>query len=117
MAYMSHQAIEMEQMEWMLAHQSLLRRLLSWPLLWRLAHRLIVRYIEHTSSGDCLLCAAKLRALKYAHTPALGLDRLVYCRKCGLRLIQWNAIPKCCGKRPPVKPVVSSENKIVPVGW
>ena len=104
--------------QWVLNHQQLLRRMLSWPVLWQAASSAIIKHIEHADSGDCLLCAAKLRALKYAHTPMLDSDRQVFCRKCGLTLNRWNIVPLCSNKRPPIPPAVKSSSPIaVRINW
>ncbi len=104
---------------WVYSHRPVLRRLLEVAVLWRIAVRLILKYeTEHDDSPLCLLCAAKLRALKYAHTPGLGFDRQVFCRKCGLPFTKWNSVPKCSNKRPPSPPAVkSSKVNAVPINW
>jgi predicted amidophosphoribosyltransferase len=103
---------------WVCSHMALLRRLLSWPVLWRISVCLILKHCQHTPDALCPVCAAKLRALKYAHTPALGLDRRVYCRKCGLQLSMRNAVPKCSNKRTSSTTVaVDSKPQIVLVNW
>lgn len=103
---------------WVLNHQQLLRRMLSWPVLWQAASYAIIKHIEHVNSSDCLVCAAKERAKKFMHTPALSLDRLVYCRKCGQPLSKWISIPLCSNERPPILIAVKSSRPIaVRINW
>ena len=89
---------------WARSHQTLLRRALGWPLLWKFAVNLIQKHVSHVDAADCLLCAAKLRSVKDAHQPMMGGDRQMFCRRCGLSLNAWMQQPKCAGKRPPVQP-------------
>jgi hypothetical protein len=89
---------------WARNHQILLRRALSWPLLWKFAVNLIQEHVSHVDAGDCLLCAAKQRSVKNAHRLMMGGDRQMFCRRCGLPLRVSMFQPICTGKRPPVKP-------------
>ena len=86
---------------WAKSHQKLLRRMLTWPLLWKIAVRIIVKHIDHDAAYDCLLCAAGLSTVQDAHRPMMGGDRQMFCRKCGLPSRVWTG--KCSGKRPLVK--------------
>ena len=86
--------------QWVLERRALLRRLLTVPMLWRLAVRLIKKHIEHDDSQHCLVCAAIARANRLLHVPMMNLDRRLCCNKCGLLIHQWMGQPKCTGKGP-----------------
>jgi len=87
---------------WAHRHRNLLRRMLGWPLLHSWARCVIKKYFVHTQV-DCLLCSAQntLRLLS-KHSPMMGNDRRMFCRKCGLPSAMWTG--KCSGKRPPIAP-------------
>ena len=85
---------------WSKSRQKLLRRMLEWTLLRPYISRLIRRYFEHTET-DCLLCAAQYTPVA-KHSPMMGNDRRMFCRKCGLPSAM--CVDKCSGKRPPTAP-------------
>jgi len=84
--------------------ESLLRAMLRWPLVWRLACVIIRKRYEHVDSADCILCVALARPTKFNHSFMMGQRREGFCGKCGLPLSAWLRKRKCPGKRPPAKP-------------
>jgi len=53
--------------------------------------------LPHDESGDCLPCAARIRKTKHAHDCTMGVERQLYCKKCGLLESQWAGSSKCRG--------------------
>ena len=76
-----------------------LRKMLSWPVLWRWACKK-VEALEHTRDPNCLSCAGKARRLLFTHSAVLGLSGDVICKKCGLPLKMWLTQRRCSGKKP-----------------
>jgi hypothetical protein len=76
--------------------------MLGWPLTRSWAAGVIKRHFMHTEI-DCLLCdALNDFRLLHKHSPMMGNDRRMFCRKCGLPSRVWT--DKCSGKRPPIAP-------------
>lgn len=98
----------MEERRW----NRLLRSALGWPFVWRWAYNIIVK-LDHVESPHCLVCAAKLRKLKFTHEPSIGYDRQVRCSKCGLHLSKWKSQHRCPGRRPAPPLVVKKPDFII----
>jgi len=100
--------------------RAVLRSLLAYPLIWRIAYRLIVANCDHdiSDTASCLLCAALSRKKKYRHQLAMSNRRELYCKKCGLLLRTWNHRPRCAG-RPKQTAIQSAAPAVafIPINW
>lgn len=90
---------------------------LKWPLVWRLAVRWLAAQQHDAYSSRCFPCAARDRVNQEKHAPTTGMDREVYCAKCGLHHTYWKLWRRCAGqpllRHKVVNPVVRS----FMVGW
>ncbi len=101
--------------------RELLRALLYWPLLWRVAHRLIIENLSHgeSSGATCIVCEAMRRKTRYVHIMTYNEKREYFCKKCGLPCSTWEDNPQCKGNGPKPPAAVPSKPRarIVPIGW
>ncbi len=76
----------------------LIRRALGWPLVWRLSVKWMARQNHDADSQVCFPCAACDRVNQDKHAPTTGMDREVYCIKCGLHYTYWKLWRRCAGQ-------------------
>ena len=72
--------------------RQLIKRALQWPLVWRSAVRWAAAQSHSEYTKVCFPCAARDRLLKDKHAPTTGMDREVYCAKCGLHHTYWKVL-------------------------
>lgn len=104
---------------WLSRRPTLVRRMLSFPLLWRVAAA-AAQLIPHVAvDADCLACAGKARRALRRHEPTMSVKRQFYCRKCGLSLSEWGRKPKCSNKRPAAVALTPSDSRpiVFPLNW
>jgi|SRR5208282_2033305 len=97
-------------------NKDLLRRMLNWPLLWRFAVN-AAETLDHEPDASCLKCAARLRKLKFTHTPVMNTARQMVCIRCGLPMSDWLNNRHCSGKPPVVKAAPKPIVVAFPVNW
>ncbi len=106
---------------WADEHRELLRALLYWPLLWRVAHRLIIENLSHgeSSGATCVVCEALRHKVRYVHIMTYNEKCEYFCKNCGLPCSAWEDNPKCKGNGPKPPAAVPSKPRarIVPIGW
>jgi hypothetical protein len=78
-----------------------LRRLFGWPHAHDHSSGSVIKQHVHTEI-NCLLCKAQHDDRLSKHSPMMGNDRRMFCRKCGLPSRMWTG--KCSGRRPPTAP-------------
>lgn len=106
-------------MKWLSKQPKLLRRMLGWPLLWRLAANAALSLPHDANDAHCLPCAAKERAKRDQHRLTMNTKRQLTCRECGLPLGDWKSKPLCRHKPlwPAPPPKESSSVAVFPLNW
>lgn len=109
----------MKAVQWVSNRRKLMRWLLGLPLLWRIAYRLVTKNLSHDENGTaCLVCVALKRKERYKHVATMNAARQLFCKKCGLPLLQWRGTA-CKGNGPkmPDEPIDDWPVKIIPINW
>jgi len=99
--------------------ESLLRRMLSWPIVWAWVAAYVLRNFEHSPFSDCIVCEAHKRRQRSVHEQYTCVNSVVICRKCSLPFDAWKEKPRCSNKRPNVLPLPEKKAPylIIPTDW
>lgn len=97
----------------------LLRRVLSLPWLWIIAHNYILENYEHEQGTQCLVCDALARDKEQRHEALLTMTRQLVCKKCGINARHWSERPRCKGVSPErdVAPPRQYPVTVLPSSW